>query len=121
MSSSPIAKKLGGSSKFLGLNLHTPAIIAFIGYIIMVLVVLLPFEYPVYDETNDKVYIVKYDFAQRLITLLLLTIPIALSVYTINCMMAGQCLVWSYAVAIMTVFWVALFVIGALVYTFGRK
>lgn len=113
--------KLAEPSKFLGLNLYTPAIIAFVGYIIMVLVVLLPFEYPVYDESNDKVYVVKYDFSQRLITLLLLTIPIALSVYTINCMMAGQCMLWSYAVSIMTVFWVALFVIGALVYTFSRK
>lgn len=110
-----------GASPFLGFKLHTPAVIAFAGYLIMVLVILLPFEYPVYDEVNDKTYIVKYDFGQRLLTLLLMSIPIALSVYTINCMMAGQCVVWSYVVSIMTVLWIALFVIAAFIYTFSKK
>lgn len=108
------------SSKFVGLNMYTPAILAFVGYIIVALVVILPFEIPVYDETNDKVYVVKYDLAQRLVTLLLLTIPLALSVYTINCMMAGQCVVWSYAVSIMAILWAAIFVIGAFAYTFRK-
>jgi hypothetical protein len=110
-----------GASPFVGFQMYTPAIIAFVGYLIMALVILLPFEYPVYDEVNDKTYIVKYDFGQRLLTLLLMSIPIALSVYTINCMMAGQCVVWSYVVSIMTVLWIALFVIAAFVYTFGKK
>lgn len=108
-------------SQFIGFNLYTPAIIAFVGYIILALVILLPFEIPVYDETNDKTYIVKYDLGQRLVALLLMSIPIALSVYTINCMMGGQCLVWSYVTSIMNVLWVAMFVIGAFVYTFSKK
>lgn len=106
---------------FAGMSLHMPAIIAFIGYVIMALVILLPFEYPVYDEVNDKTYVVKYDFGQRLVTLLLLTIPIILSVYTINCLIAGKCLTWSYIISIMTVFWVLMFVVGAFVYTFSKK
>jgi hypothetical protein len=109
------------TSSFVGLRMYTPAIIALIGYIVMALVILMPFEIPVYDESNDKVYIVKYDLAQRLVSLLLLSIPFALSVYTINCLMAGQCLVWSYVMSIMTLLWIALFVIGAFAYTFRKK
>lgn len=109
------------SSPFMGLKMYTPAIIAFIGYIVMALVILMPFEIPVYDEANDKVYVVKYDLAQRLVSLLLLSIPFALSVYTINCLMAGQCLVWSYVMSIMTIVWISLFVIGAFAYTFRKK
>lgn len=124
MAKSPIklpSLSVKGSRPFLGFQLYTPAVIAFVGYLIMVLVILLPFEYPVYDEVNDKTYIVKYDFGQRLLTLLLMSIPIALSVYTINCMMAGQCVVWSYVISVMTVLWIALFVIAAFIYTFNKR
>lgn len=113
---SPIVK----SQKFLGLNMTMPAVIAFVAYIILAFVIILPFEFPITDEATGKQYIVKYDFTQRLIVLLLMLIPIALSVYTINCMMAGNCKVWSYVVSIMTVFWIALFVITAFVYTMKK-
>lgn len=105
----------------LGLKMYIPATIAFIGYIVMAVFVILPFEYPVYDEVKDSTYIVKYNLGQRLITLLLMTIPIALSIYTINCMMAGQCVVWSYIVSVTTVLWIALFVLSAIVYTWRSK
>ena len=109
------------SSPFLGFNLYAPAVIAFVGYIILALTILLPFEYPVYDEASDTVYIVKYDLGQRILMLLLMTIPIALSIYTINCMMSGQCVAWSYIISIITVLWVGIFVITAVMYTFGNK
>lgn len=102
---------------FLGFNLSTPAIIAFVGYIILALVIILPFQYPVVDESTGEEYVVKYDFGSRILILLLMAIPIALSVYSINCMMVGQCLIWSYIVAIIGVYWVALFVILAIIYT----
>ena len=35
--------------------------------------------------------------------------PIALSIYSINCMMVGQCVVWSYVQAIVLAIWVLLF------------
>lgn len=104
-----------------GIRLQAPAYIAAIAYIVLVITILLPFEYPTYDEATGKEYIMKYDLGQRLIALLLMTIPIALSIYTINCMMAGNCLVWSYIVAIVTVIWVAIFVITALMYTFRKS
>ena len=116
-SSSSRSKKQG----FLGFNLYTPTIIAFVGYIILAVTIILPFEYPVYDEVNDTTYIVKYDFGQRVLMLLLMTIPIVLSIYSINCMMGGNCVLWSYVVSIITIIWVAIFVIAAVVYTFKHK
>jgi len=103
---------------FLGFNLTYPAIVAFIGYIILALVVILPFKYPVVDEETGNEYVVDYDFSTRLIVLILMAIPVALSVYSINCMMVGDCRIWSWIVAIVGVYWVALFVIMALMYTF---
>ena len=116
-SSSSRSKKQG----FLGFNLYPPTIIAFVGYIILAVTIILPFEYPVYDEVNDTTYIVKYDFGQRVLMLLLMTIPIVLSIYSINCMMGGNCVLWSYVVSIITIIWVAIFVIAAVVYTFKHK
>ena len=108
------------SKSFVGFTLQAPAYIAAIAYAIMVVVILLPFEFPAYDEVTGEEYIVKYDLGQRLIALLLMSIPIALSIYTINCMVSGNCMLWSYVVAIVTVIWVAIFVITALLYTFKK-
>ena len=109
------------AAPFLGFNLYTPAVIAAVAYIIMALVVILPFDYPLYDEVTDKEVVLKYDFTQRLIILLLSAIPVVLSIYSINCMMGGQCVVWSYVVAIVTVIYITIFVITALMYTFQRQ
>ncbi len=105
----------------LGFKLRAPAFIAAAAYLVLVVVILLPFEFPAYDELTGEEYIVKYDVGQRVIALLLMTIPIVLSIYTINCMVAGNCLVWSYVVSIVTVIWVAIFIITALLYTFRVK
>lgn len=106
---------------FLGFPLQAPAYIAAVAYAVLVLTILFPFEFPAYDEVTGQEYIVKYDLGQRLIALLLMTIPIALSIYTINCMMAGNCMVWSYVVSAVTVVWVAIFVVTAMMYTFKAK
>lgn len=117
----PASPLLSSPKTIVGLQLQAPAYVAAISYIILVIVILLPFEFPAYDEITGEEYIVKYDLGQRLIALLLMTIPIALSIYTINCMMTGNCLLWSWVVAIVTFIWVAIFVISALLYTFRRK
>ena len=119
--SAPSLKLPQNSSEFVGMKMYMPAIIALIAYIVMGIVILLPFEYPVYDERSDSMYVLKYHFGQRLVILLLMTIPIALSVYTINCMMAGSCLVWSYIISIATVLWIAMFVLSAIIYTWAPK
>lgn len=118
---SSVKKYNPSKSGFLGFNLYAPTIIAFIGYIILAVTIVLPFEYPVYDEVNDTTYIVKYDFGQRILMLLLMTIPIILSIYSINCMMGGNCVLWSYVVSIVTVIWIAIFVVSAILYTFKQK
>lgn len=113
--------KNSGPTKMLGLNLTAPAVIAFIAYLILALVIILPFDFPVQDQETGQETVIKYDFTQRLIVLLLMAIPIALSVYSINCMMAGNCVLWSYVVSIVTVFWIILFIITAIAYTIGQK
>lgn len=107
---------------FFGLELTTPALIAAIAYLILAITILMPLEFPVYDAETDQDIIIKYDFGQRLLILLIMSIPYVLSVYTINCMMTGKCMVWSWVVTILTVFWVLLFVLTAIIYTVsGQK
>lgn len=109
--------KLMATRNVLGMTITTPAVIALIAYLVLAFVIILPFEFPVTNQETGEEYIVKYDFAQRLIVLLLMSIPIALSVYTINCMMAGNCMLWSYVVSFLSVFWVILFIVTAVIYT----
>jgi len=109
------------SNEVVGLTFSTPALIALIAYVILALVIVLPFEFPVTDERTGEVVVVKYDLTERIIVLILLLIPVGLSVYTINCMMVGNCLLWSYIVSLISVFWVVLFVISAFVYTLNKK
>jgi hypothetical protein len=118
---SKVVSKALAKTNVLGFTLTTPAVVAFIAYIVLALVIILPFEIPLTDQETGIEYIVKYDFAQRVIILLLMSIPIALSVYTINCMMAGNCTLWSYVVSVLTVFWIALFIIATLIYTLKKK
>lgn len=112
-----VVPKMMATRKFAGMTITTPAIVALIAYLVLAFVIILPFEFPVVDQETGEEYIVKYDFAQRLIVLLLMSIPIALSVYTINCMMAGNCILWSYVVSFLSVFWVILFIVTAVIYT----
>lgn len=109
------------SNEVVGFTFSTPALIALIAYVILALVIVLPFEFPVTDERTGEVVVVKYDLTERIIVLILLIIPVGLSVYTINCMMVGNCLLWSYIVSLISVFWVVLFVISAFVYTLNKK
>lgn len=106
---------------FFGLELTTPALIAAIAYLVLAITIIMPVEFPVYDEATGKDIMVKYDFGQRILVLLIMSIPYALSVYTINCMMTGQCTVWSWVVAVLTVFWVLLFIFTAVMYTLSAR
>jgi hypothetical protein len=101
------------------MRLSTPAYIALIAYIILSLTIILPFEYPMTNENNETV-IIKYDVGQRLICLILMAVPIGLSIYSINCMMVGKCEVLSYVTSLISVLWVAIFVIVAFMTTFSN-
>lgn len=106
--------------KVSSMGMYMPTVIALIAYIILAIFIILPFDFPVKTE-NGKKYIVKYNFWQRFITILLLLVPVALSLYTINCLMSGNCVVWSYAVTAITAIWVLVFAIMAMVYTWSPQ
>ena len=95
--------------------LTKPAIIAAIAYVILGLMILLPFNNSwtvVKSESPDAEPVVveqSQSFGYRFMLLLIMLIPIALSIYSINCMMVGQCVVWSYVQAIVLAIWVLLF------------
>jgi hypothetical protein len=89
-------------------KLSTPAIIAAIAYAIMCFIILLPLQ-PKHQDLQ-----VNTTFAFRLLIVIILLIPLALSVYSINCMMVGNCVIWSYIQAIMIALWVLLFIVATL-------
>ena len=84
------------------MKLAYPTIIAGLAYLIMIITVLLP----LYNKDKSQ----KIDLKSRILLVLLLSIPIALSLYSIDCMIKGRCVVWSYANAIAICLWVILFV-----------
>jgi hypothetical protein len=100
--------------------LSTPAVVTLIAYLILALILILPFEIPVRDDTTGQIVVLKYNFVERLLVLLLMTLPIALSIYSINCMVVGNCELLSYLLAFLTVIWVAIMVVLAFMYTFSR-
>lgn len=89
-------------------SLSRPALIASISYVILGLMILLPFDAKSQSVHNNT-------FGYRLFLLIIMMIPISLSVYSINCMMVGHCIVWSYVQAIAIAFWVILFATATLV------
>ena len=94
-------------------ELTRPAIIASIAYMIMAFMILLPFPVkstPLDDDRRPS----RYHFGYRLLVLVIMLIPIGLSIYSINCMMMGRCVVWSYVQAVAIALWVMLFVIATL-------
>ena len=101
--------------------LSTPALITLIAYVVLSLIVILPFEIPVRDEKTGGVTVVPYNFVERLLILLLLALPIALSIYSINCMVVGKCSLLAIIIAFITVIWVAITVVLAFAMTFSKK
>lgn len=90
-----------------------PAIIAAFSYLVLAFMILLPLNN--YKMMEEDVVPVKQNFGYRVMILLLMVIPIGLSIYSINCMMVGKCVMWSYLQAIFIAVWVVLFVIATLI------
>lgn len=100
-------------------NLTRPAVIASIAYVIMAFIILLPFgnQY-VFDPASPPP---KQTLGFKLLIILIMLIPIALSIYSINCMMVGKCVVWSYVQAIVIAIWVILFLTATLLSSESQK
>jgi len=95
-------------TKSWNLQIEKPTIIAGIAYLILAIVILMPFQIGDYDKSYESSK--KFDLGYRILLLLILAIPIGLSLYTINCMVAGRCLTWSYINAVVICIWVILFI-----------
>lgn len=94
------------------LELSRPAIIASVAYLFLAFMILLPFPNTGPLEHDEKR---KNSFTYRLLILVMILIPIGLSIYSINCMMVGHCVVWSYVQAIAIALWVMLFLLLTLI------
>lgn len=99
------------SSEF---KLTAPAWVALVGYAILTVLVLVPFDMYVYDRKTSKYVKTPYNFAHRLLIVLILFFPYFLGVYSVNCMMVGRCEVWSWIVAIGTILWACLVIASAI-------
>jgi hypothetical protein len=91
-----------------GFRITRPALVALVGYAILVFIVLLPVDMYTYDDKAEKYIKQKYSFPYRLLIALLLLFPFLLSVYSVNCMMVGNCVAWSWIVAVITILWAAI-------------
>lgn len=94
------------------MKLEKPTLIAAIAYVVMACVILSPLNIGDYDKKMQDGG--RYDLGYRLMLLLILAIPIALSLYSINCMVRGRCLVWSYVNSVAVCLWVILFLVASL-------
>ena len=92
------------------LTVTKPALLAMISYVILSFVILLPL-----NNTSDVGQAVKDTFWARVLLVIILLIPIALSVYSINCMVVGGCHIWAWVQGIIVAFWVLLFIIASIV------
>lgn len=110
----PAAKMI---SVFDGLKITTPAAVALVAYLILVALVLMPFDMYSYDEQKNDYVKFQYSFAQRLLLVVLLIFPFLLGVYSVNCMMVGGCHIWSWIIALATILWSIVVVIT----TFSTK
>lgn len=97
-----------------GFRIPAPAIVALVGYAILIFIVLLPLDMFVYDEKSGQYVKQKYSFGYRALVALLLLFPFLLSVYSVSCMVLGDCILWSWIVALLTLLWSVLVVVAAL-------
>ena len=101
-----------------GITLATPAYAVAIGYLIVLIVILLPFNINgVMDPEVTASMSPKYNLAERLFIILLMLVPFALSIYSVNCFVVGKCVVWSWIHAVIVLLWVVAFVAGAVLFS----
>jgi hypothetical protein len=96
-------------------NLSKPAMLAAVAYLVMAFIILIPIDGQC--KADDKSC---YNFPKRILIVLLMLIPIGLSVYSLNCMVIGKCVVWSWINSIFIALWVLLFLI-ATVMSFDQR
>jgi hypothetical protein len=81
------------------IKLSPPALLVLIGYIMLLAVVLLPADLYMWDSQGQRYMQVKYRLSHRIFMALYLLFPIALTTYTIQCIVTGKCITWSWILA----------------------
>ncbi len=106
-----VADSLLAQKKWLHNNISPPALLALIGYAVLVAVVLIPLDMYVWDEDSQRYQRIRYSLSHRLFMVLYLSLPIFLTVYNIQCVMTGDCRTWSWILAIVSFAMASLFVV----------
>lgn len=114
---SPVTRTFDSANRAFGfdgtmqhkMHLASPAYLAAVSYILMALVVFaVPFD--AYGEVGSESY---RKLPNRILFVVSLAIPMALSVFSINCMASDSgkwCTSWSWVQAVFVMIWVATFV-----------
>ena len=90
------------------MHLSTPAYVAAIAYLVLVIIILFsPSSVVMQGETPNK----PPTLSDKIINVILMLIPVVLSVYSINCFIVGGCVVWGWINAVFILLWVLLFVL----------
>lgn len=89
-------------------TISKPALLAAISYAVMGFIILLPFNS---IKSDGSIY--TPSFSNRIIILILMIIPFALSIYSINCMIVGKCFVWSWVQSTTIALWTLLFILAS--------
>lgn len=97
-------------------TISKPALLASISYAVMGFVILLPFS-----SMNSDGTIYTPNLSNRIIVLILMIIPFALSIYSINCMIVGKCFVWSWVQSTTIALWTLLFLLASLLMQKDKK
>lgn len=75
--------------------------------------ILLPLNIGIYDPKYQETR--KFDLKYRMLLLIILLIPIALSLYSVNCLVNGKCVMWSYVNTVAICLSVILFLVSVFV------
>lgn len=97
------------------IELSKPAMLAAVAYLVMAFVILLPL-----GATGSEAGKPTPALGKRIMTLVLMLIPIGLSIYSINCMVVGKCVIWSWVNSIIIAAWVLLFLVAMVLSTERR-
>lgn len=88
-----------------GMKISPPALVTLVGYAVLLFIVLLPVDMFTYDQATGSYVKQKYSFPYRLLVALLLLFPFLLSVYSVNCIIIGNCRLWGWILALLTLLW----------------
>ena len=75
------------------MSLSTPALVVLVGFILVLVAVFIPIK-------QDPKVEQSYNAVTRLKIFAIMLIPMALTIYNINCMIEGSCMVWTWFLSI---------------------